>query len=778
MSAVWRVARAAVRRRRLQTFVIGVVVLLSTATLVVALGLLDAAAGPFDQAFNRQNGAQITAAFAPAKISDHQLAQTARRPGVEAASGPFGQAVVEVPATAGILSAGRRLTVVGRAGPAGPVDRLNLWAGHWATGPGEIVLEAPPLAGNSSVGAKITLPSGPTLTVVGMASSTTRTAGAWVAPSQIQALHPTGTQMLYRFTSAATTAEIRSDLASVTGGLPRGALLNSTSYLTVKDQVDSGPGTFVPFLMVFGVLGLIVAVVIIINVISGAVVTGFRHIGVLKAMGFTPPQVVAVYLLMVCAPAILGCVVGTALGNVLAMPLLKKAFESFISAGVILPASVSPLVDVACLLGVPALVGLSAIVPALRANRMPAVEALSAGSRQHAGRAMRIQRWLAVTRLPRSVSLGLGLPFARPARSALTMVTVVLGVTVVTFAIGLTGTLNKFQNADPSHNSAGVQAVLQAGGPQGEREPRTAATTKLGDEGTQVLLRSLAGAVNVTAEADVPLNIAGSTQTIGTTFYRGSTGNLGFRVVKGRWYHGPGEIVLSSKQVYQSGLAVGDGLTLDLGGRQTHVTIVGEVMTGPGDSFADWTTLQRLSPHATAQSYNVQLAHGTDVNTYLAKAQAADPGLSKGQPPTTSTTNVIVTSFASLITLMLGTVSALGVLNTVVLNTRERRRDLGMLKSIGMTPRQVTAMVVTSMAALGLLGGVLGVPLGVAAHRLIMPLSSRAAETDLPSSMLDVWNAPMLALLALAGVAIAALGTLLPARSAARLTIAEVLHSE
>lgn len=776
MSAVWRAARAAVRRRRLQTFVIGITVLLSTATLVVALGLLAVSSGPFDQAFSRQSGAHVTAAFDASKVTDAQLARSAHSAGVEASAGPFGQAVLNVPATADIVSAGNRLTVVGRADPAGPVDRLNLWAGHWATGPGQIVLEAPPLAGNSSVGAKIAISSGPMLTVVGMASSITRTADAWVAPSQIAALHPTGTQMNYRFTSATTSAKIRTDLVPVTDGLPRGALLNSTSYLSVKDRVDSGPGTLIPFLLVFGVLGLIVAIVIIINVVSGAVVAGFRHIGVLKAMGFTPNQVVAVYLLMVCVPAILGCVVGTALGDLLAEPLLKKAFESFISAGVILPASVSPWVDAACLLGVPVLAGMAALVPALRAHRVSAVEAISAGGRQQAGRGLRVQRRLSGTRLPRSVSLGLGLPFARPARSALTMATVVLGVACVTFAIGVSASLTRFQNDDPGHNSAGIQAVLRAGGRTG---PETVqAAPKLGDAVTQALLRSLPGAVNVTAETHASLAIAGSARGIDTVFYRGSTLNFGFKVVDGRWYRGPGEIVLSSRQLYQSGLAVGDGLTLALDGRQTHLTIVGEVLTGPGDSFADWMTLERLSPQAAALSYDVQLAPGTDVNAYLTKALAADPGLSRGQPPSASTTELVIISFSSLITLMLGAVSVLGVVNTVVLNTRERRRDLGMLKSIGMTPRQVTAMVVTSMAALGAIGGVLGVPLGVAAHQLIMPITGRAARVDLPSSIIDVWNTPMLGLLALAGVAIAALGALVPAGSAARLTIAEVLHSE
>ena len=63
------------------------------------------------------------------------------------------------------------------------------------------------------------------------------------------------------------------------------------------------------------------------------------------------------------------------------------------------------------------------------ARRLSAAEAISAGSAPRTGRGLRVQRWLAGTRLPRSVSLGLGLPFARPARTALTIAAVVLGVT-------------------------------------------------------------------------------------------------------------------------------------------------------------------------------------------------------------------------------------------------------------------------------------------------------------------------------------------------------------
>ena len=87
-------------------------------------------------------------------------------------------------------------------------------------------------------------------------------------------------------------------------------------------------------------------------------------------------------------------------------------------------------------------------------------------------------------------------------------------------------------------------------------------------------------------------------------------------------------------------------------------------------------------------------------------------------------------------------------------------------------------MVVTSMAALGAFGGLLGIPIGIVAHRLVVPAMANGAQVAVPDFMVNVYHAPLLALLVLAGIGIAALGALVPARSAARATIAEVLHNE
>ncbi|MEV0637843.1 FtsX-like permease family protein [Streptomyces sp. NPDC050619] len=770
MRAVWRAARAAVRRRRLQTLVIALITLTSTAAIVVALGLLDAASAPFDKAFGKQRGPHVIAAFDPARVSDAQLARAARRSGVEAAAGPFAQATVELPRETMNFGLGTDLTVVGRAGPGGLVDRLDLWAGRWATRPGEVVLNRDPEWTMDHMGERLQVPSGPDLTVVGFAFDLSQSADAWVAPEQSAALHPTATQMLFRFTDAASQDRLRVSLSAVTEGLPQDALIASRSYLTLKEQIGSAARAYTPYLMAFGILGIVVAVLIVANVVSGAVISGFRHIGILKALGFTPGQVVAVYLTMISVPAVVGCALGTLAGNLLSRPFFEFVFTGP-DAGVFHGSvSVAPWVNALALLGMPAVCVLAALAPAAGAHRLSAARAISAGSAPRAGRAPGIQRRLAGSRLPRSVSLGVGLPFSRPGRSALTLAAVVLGVTTVTFATGLASTMTKFGNAGRDAYQVTVYASNHKDGKEIQPEHS--------DLELQSLLRSLPGAREVTARFDIEARVAGSAHEVMLESRRGDRPQLDSVLTKGRWTHRTGEVVAGSAFLRKNDLRVGDRIRLEKGDRDAAVIIVGEYMQSDRRTVVtDSTTLTTLAPLEKPIAYHVKLRAGADPAAYVRAARAADPGITPDPVGANTITQTIVGS-ASVLTLMLAVVAALGVLNTAVLNTRDRRRDLGMLKSIGMTPRQVTVMTVTSMAVLGVLGSVLGVPLGMAGHQLVVPRMADAVDITLPSSMMEVWQVPALLALAPAGVAIAVLGAFVPARSAARLTVAEVLHNE
>jgi putative ABC transport system permease protein len=525
-------------------------------------------------------------------------------------------------------------------------------------------------------------------------------------------------------------------------------------------------------------------VLIVGNVVSGAVVSGFRHIGILKALGFTPSQVVAVYLVMVSVPALVGCVLGTVIGVLATQPLLAEAFEGLGLGGGI---GASAWVLATGLIGVPTLAALAALVPAARAYRLSAAEAISAGSAPRTGRGLRVQRRLSGSGLPRSVSLGLGLPLARPGRTALTVAAVLLGVTTVTFATGLSDTLSRVAAlSDQVSGDVLVQVPGRMMGPAG-MDPVGQPTTRT-DAEIEALLRDIPHAARVAAMLNLPVSVVGQSQPLVVNFARGDVADLGYRdqLLAGRWMAGPGEGVAPTEVLRQRGLAVGDRLTLELGDRRSELTIVGQIMRpapGPGAGvLADWGSLADLAPDYRAKPdkvlYQVQLDAGADAVAYAAAVGKADPGLHANAEGNEFEFQVIVVSFSTVLALLLAAIAALGVLNTVALNVHERRRDLGMLKSIGMTPRQVVTMVVTSMAALGAVGGLIGIPVGIVAHRVVVPLAADAAQVMLPASVLQVWEPWILAGLALAGVVIAVLGALLPARAAARLTIATVLHNE
>ncbi|MFJ6794930.1 ABC transporter permease [Streptomyces sp. NPDC091268] len=769
MSAVWRASRGAVKRRRMQTFVIGLVVLCSTTTVLLALALLGAASSPFDEAYAAQRGAHTAAAFDTTKVSAEQLAGTGRRPGVAAAAGPFGQAVVDIPKD-WLWTAGGTLTVVGRADPGGPVDQIDLLEGHWADAPGEIVVNwsTQGSPGTKLLGTKLELPGKATLTVVGFATSMSKSASAWVSPGQMQALHPTSAQMLYRFTESSTEAQLSASLARATEGLPEEALIGTQTHLALKQAFAALADSYLPFMTLFGVLGLLVSVLIVGNVVSGAVVSGYRHIGVLKALGFTPNQVVAVYLTMLSVPAAAGSVLGTLAGNALVGPILKVAFTG-IDVGRATVGEVSPWVSVACLAGMPALVLIAALVPALRAHRLSAARAISAGGAPRTGRGLRVQRMLGATRLPRAVSLGLGHPFARPARTLLTLAAIVLGVTTATLATGLTSTLVAYSNVGREDGGARIQ-VTTDGSAEGRTPPR------LGDAQIEERLRSLPGTRGVRARAFFQVNMTGQTQHVYANFHRGDDSLYAHSIVKGRPPAAAGEIVAGPAFLNQRGLGLGDRVTLEANGRKVTATIVGQVIEGNARALdASWETLALLAPDAHATEYTARLAPGADARAYAEAVAELDPAVHASVLDSGNAGTATVITFSTVFTVLLTLVASLGVFNTVLLNTRERRRDLGMLKSIGMTPRQVVLMTVTSVAGLGVVGGLLGMPLGIAAHRLVV---DHVGVIDFPASMKDVWHAPQLAAMLAAGVAIAVLGALVPARSAARMTIASVLHTE
>jgi len=87
-------------------------------------------------------------------------------------------------------------------------------------------------------------------------------------------------------------------------------------------------------------------------------------------------------------------------------------------------------------------------------------------------------------------------------------------------------------------------------------------------------------------------------------------------------------------------------------------------------------------------------------------------------------------------------------------------------------------MVVSTVAGIGLVAGLIAIPAGVALHRTVLPVMGNAAQTGLPTSALNVYHVPELILLALSGLIIAVAGAVAPASWAARTRTAFALRTE
>ncbi len=797
MTAVIRAARAAVSRRRLQTFIVTMVVLLSAATAVLALGLLVVSHAPFDSAFGTAHGAHAAVTIAAGEPAA-AVSTTATAPGVTAAAGPFAQASAGMSGPAGlVLSAG---TITGRAQMAGPVDRLSLDSGTWLTGPGQIVLSrdyAGPLT--RFVGSDVTVDvvGKPALRIVGIADSVTATSDAWVWPSQDNVLHATGTptdrQMLYRFTAHGSAAAIRASVARATASLTPGSVTGTVSYLTLRQAENRSISAFVPFVVAFAVLGMILSVLITTNVVGGAVVSGFRTIGVLKTLGFTPGQVVAVYVLQVLAPAIVGCVSGVGLGVALATPLLAQTDRAYD-----LPASVGGvpiwimIVVFAC---VPILVTAAAVGPATRAGRLAANEAISVGRAPRAGRGFRLRRALTATRLPRALAIGLGMPVARPARAAGTVVAIMLGAVTLVFAVGLTSSLAGIHSAFTRVDAVPVSLPTLTGAVM-VAKPGSAPPPAITPPDPATLRAEIAaqpGTAHVVAETDVTVHLPGFHPDVTVEAYDGDARWTGFAMIAGHWYTGAGQVVASSYLLRQTGHEVGDRITIVGDSGQRTVTITGSFLDG-GDNFdlvadastltgvADITGTAGVADHRRSD-IEIGLNPGTDPSAYARSLQAKFP-LSSGvfvddrTQDNNERTFDILDALITTLTLLLCAVAALGVLNTVVLTTRERVHDIGVLKSIGMTPGQIRTMIITSMIGLGLVAGIIAVPAGIALHHGILPAMADAAGTALPTSIIHVYGFGELIALGATGIVLAIMGALIPAGWAARTRVAIALRAE
>ena len=186
-------------------------------------------------------------------------------------------------------------------------------------------------------------------------------------------------------------------------------------------------------------------------------------------------------------------------------------------------------------------------------------------------------------------------------------------------------------------------------------------------------------------------------------------------------------------------------------------------------------TWDRLNPQPrNLYSFVIMKSGVSDANRAALDKQLADFPNAKVQTRSEFVDNQIsgLSSVLNVLYVLLAlsvVVSLFGIVNTLVLTVFERTREVGMLRAVGMTRRQVRRMVRHESVITAEIGGVLGILLGIALGALLV------ARVDFIDFTLPVGQ---LVVFALAAILVGVLAAIFPARRAARLNILQALQYE
>ncbi|WP_329569783.1 ABC transporter permease [Kitasatospora sp. NBC_01266] len=242
-----------------------------------------------------------------------------------------------------------------------------------------------------------------------------------------------------------------------------------------------------------------------------------------------------------------------------------------------------------------------------------------------------------------------------------------------------------------------------------------------------------------------------------------------------------GQLLADQRYSKEYGTAVGDVLAVTYPDGSTGRLTVGGIV-------ADSTVVDGLlapdallAPHSAGQGPDkvlVKGAHGADpaLKQALRAATGGNPLISvKDQADVKKENRQMLSAALNIMYGLLGmsvVIAVLGVVNTMAMSVFERRREIGMLRAVGLDRRGVRRMVRLESLLIALLGGLLGVGLGI--------LTAWAGNGTIAGSFKNLTTVvpplPMLGFVAAAAL-VGLLAAIWPARRAARLDILDNIRT-
>jgi putative ABC transport system permease protein len=600
-----------------------------------------------------------------------------------------------------------------------------------------------------------------------------------------------------------------------------------------SDQIREDIGFLRIALLVFAFVALFVGAFLIFNTFSITVAQRIKEFGMLRTLGAGRGQILVSVVVEALAIGILGALLGLAGGYVIAVGLNALFVAIGIDLPTTSLVTKDRTIVVALLIGIGVTL-VSSSIPALRATRVPPIAALLAlelpqsrrrgiaaaalavllslgglamvlaglfGGSGGGGAAARlgigaVAVLLGVSlfspRLVRPLASFAGKPLEilrrltgrlarentqrNPARTAVTAAALMIGLAVVAFvtvfAAGIKSSIatavdESFQGELVLQNSDGFSPISPRAADVARQAPGVGLVSTV--RAAQAKVLDGGGKKRVSALAPD----AGAVLTIDWT----EGGPEALRRLT------DSEVIVDKSLASDNDLEQGDKVRfLTQIGARPDLRVVGE-FEDKAELLGSAIVTQRLMARAFDQKDDVldfvKLAPGADATAVQARLVAAMdrefPVVEvRNQQELKENQEEQINQLLGLIYALLALaviVSLFGIANTLALSIHERTRELGMLRAIGMSRRQVRTMIRYEAVITALIGALLGIVIGVIFAALIaQPLKDEGFALSYPVGQLIV----MLIVAAVLGV----IAAIPPARRASRLNVLQALQYE
>jgi hypothetical protein len=260
-------------------------------------------------------------------------------------------------------------------------------------------------------------------------------------------------------------------------------------------------------------------------------------------------------------------------------------------------------------------------------------------------------------------------------------------------------------------------------------------------------------------------------------------GDMALTLLEGHQPRGGAEVVLGTTTLAAAGVGIGDEVKIDGARSSLRATVVGTAVfpvvderSSPGRGvLLGRDDLERIS---TADELNadvlIRWADGVDVEAANAElGESTRTEVSAPRLPSDVNNLSEVKSLLRALAAFLALLAVLAAVHALVSTVRMRRQELAVLRALGFEGRQLGLIPVWQATTIGLIGLVVGVPLGMVAGRVVW----RAV-----ASSIGVVDDPVTPALAVVVVSVAALvvvnaAAIAPGRSARNVRPASVLRS-